>query len=98
MNMPVVRKKRGGLRLPRLIVVALLFMVTALIYVWFRISITNIDYRIAGEMHRGDTLLEENRKLKVEIATLKSPRRIESIARDKLGMRYPERDQVIFLR
>jgi len=36
--------------------------------------------------------------LKVEVATLKSPRRIESIARTKLGMRYPERDQVIFLK
>ncbi|MDO9515320.1 MAG: cell division protein FtsL [Syntrophales bacterium] len=96
--MPVARKKRGGLRLPRLIMVALLFMATALIYVWFRVSITNIDYRIAGEMHSRDTLLEENRKLKVEIATLKSPRRIESIARAKLGMSYPERDQVIFLR
>ena len=98
MNMPVVSKKRGGLRPSRLILVALLFMATALIYVWFRIGITNIDYRIAGEMHRRDTLLEENRKLKIEIATLKSPRRIESIARAKLGMSYPERDQVIFLR
>jgi cell division protein FtsL len=96
--MPVVRKKRGGWKLSRLIAVALLFMATALIYVWFRISITNLDYGIAGEMHRRDTLLEENRKLKVEIATLKSPRRIEAIAQAKLGMRYPERDQVIFLR
>jgi len=96
--MSVVRKKRGGWKLSRLIAVALLFMATALIYVWFRISITNIDYRIAGEMHRRDILLEESRKLKVEIATLKSPRRIEAIARAKLGMRYPERDQVIFLR
>ncbi|MDD5723097.1 MAG: cell division protein FtsL [Syntrophales bacterium] len=96
--MLAVSKKRGGLRLLRLMLVALLFMATALVYVWFRIGITNIDYRIAGEMHRRDILLEENRKLKVEIETLKSPSRIEAIARAKLGMRYPERDQVIFLR
>jgi cell division protein FtsL len=96
--MSVISKKKGGTKLFRLIVVALLFMATALLYVWFRIGITNIDYRIAEEMHRRDTLLEENRKLKIEIATLKSPSRIEAIARDKLGMRYPERDQVIFLR
>jgi len=96
--MPVTRKKREGWKVVRLIGVALLVMATALTYVWFRTSITSIDYRIAGEMHRRDALLEENRKLKVEIATLKSPGRIESIARAKLGMRYPERDQVIFLR
>ncbi|MBW2672797.1 MAG: cell division protein FtsL [Deltaproteobacteria bacterium] len=96
--MAVARKKKSGWRLSRLIAVALIFMATALIYIWFRIGITNIDYGIAGEMHRRDVLLEENRKLKVEIATLKSPRRIEAIARTKLGMRYPERDQVVFLR
>ena len=96
--MSVAVKKKGELKVSRLIFIALVFMVTALIYVWFRVSITNIDYRIAGEMHRRDGLLEENRKLKVEITTLKSPRRIESIARTKLGMRYPERDQVIFLK
>ncbi len=91
-------RKKGGLKVSRLIFIALMFMAITLVYVWFRISITKIDYRIAEEMHRSDSLLEENRKLKVEIATLKSPRRIESIARTKLGMRYPERDQVIFLK
>jgi len=96
--MPVAGEKNRGLKLSHLIFVALVFMSTALVSVWFRISITNIDYQIAGEMHRRDTLLEENRKLKVEVATLKSPRRIESIAMTKLGMHYPERDQVIFLR
>lgn len=96
--MSIAGKKGSGLKVSRLIFVALVFMATALVSVWFRVSITNIDYRIAGEMQRRDSLLEENRKLKVEIATLKSPQRIESIARTKLGMCYPERDQVIFLK
>jgi len=96
--MLVARRKKGGLKLSRLIFIALMFMAIALVYVWFRISITKIDYRIAAEMHRGDSFLEENRKLKIEVATLKSPHRIESIARTKLGMCYPERDQVIFLK
>jgi len=96
--MSVNSKKRGGARIFRFIVIGLLFMTAPLTFVWFRIGITNIDYQIAGEMNRRDILLEENKKLKVEIATLKSPRRIESIARAKLGMHYPERGQVIFLR
>ncbi|MBN2538818.1 MAG: cell division protein FtsL [Deltaproteobacteria bacterium] len=96
--MAVDDNKKGGLKLSRLIFVALVFMAITLVYVWFRISITNIDYRIAEEMHHRDSLLEENGRLKVEIATLKSPRRIETIARTKLGMIYPERDQVIFLK
>ena len=96
--MLATNRKKEGLKLFRLIVIALMFMAITLVYVWFRISITKIDYQIAEEIHCRDGLLEENRKLKVEVATLKSPRRIESIARTKLGMRYPERDQVIFLK
>ena len=96
--MSVAGRKKGVLKLFRFIVIALVFMAVTLVCVWFRISITKIDYRIAEEMHNKDSLLEENRKLKIEIATLKSPHRIESIARTKLGMCYPERDQVIFLK
>jgi hypothetical protein len=35
--------------------------------------------------------------LKVEIATLKSPQRLETIAKEQLQMTYPTRDQVIIL-
>ncbi|HOO90972.1 MAG TPA: cell division protein FtsL [Syntrophales bacterium] len=96
--MTVTDKTWGRWRFSRLIFGALMFMAVILVSVWFRISITNIDYRIAEEMHLRDRLLEENRRLKIEIATLKSPGRIESIARNTLGMDYPERDQVIFLK
>ncbi|MEA2014466.1 MAG: cell division protein FtsL [Thermodesulfobacteriota bacterium] len=96
--MVVAGRKRVRHKLLHCVAIAFVFMVVALVSVWFRVSITNIDYRIAEEMHRGASLLEENRKLKVEVATLKSPRSIESIASTRLGMRYPERDQVIFLK
>jgi len=33
--------------------------------------------------------------LNVEIATLKSPQRIEALAKNKLQMSYPAREQVI---
>jgi len=34
----------------------------------------------------------------VEYAMLKSPQRIESIARDRLQMSYPEQEQIIVLK
>jgi cell division protein FtsL len=42
--------------------------------------------------------LEEQKKLKMEYAMLKSPQRIESIARNKLQMSYPDNEQVIVLK
>jgi cell division protein FtsL len=49
-------------------------------------------------MSSREQLTDEQAKLKVELATLKSPRRIETIAREKLQMTYPERKQVIVLK
>jgi len=74
------------------------FMVMALLYVWCHLHIADTNYEIAEQIKYHDRLMEENRKLKVEIAALRSPRRIEKIAKDRLNMQYPERAQVIFLK
>jgi len=58
---------------------------------------TDLEYKVAEEMNRKEKLLEEQRKLKVEVATLKAPNRIDSIARERLQMVYPQREQIIHL-
>jgi cell division protein FtsL len=58
---------------------------------------TELEYMVAAEMSIKEKLVEEQTKLKVEIATLKSPQRLEAIAREQLQMTYPARDQVIIL-
>ena len=85
-------------RLSHFIFITLIFMTIALVYVWFHIKITKLNYQIASEISVRDGLLEENRRLKVEVATLKAPRRIEKIARDKLKMYFPDKEQVIFVK
>ncbi len=75
----------------------LLLLAVSLLYVWSHIHMTQLEYRIARELGVQERLLDEQGKLKVELATLKAPARIEAIARDKLQMKYPEREQVIVL-
>ena len=103
--MPVAKTSRYSkkkddrrLKIPTMVIVSLVLMATILGYVWSHIHFTELNYLIAQEMSIRDSLAEENRKLKVEYATLKSPGRIEAIARDKLEMYYPQRDQVTFLK
>jgi cell division protein FtsL len=78
--------------------VAAVLMAVALIYVWSHIHMTELEYQIARELTSREQLIEEQKRLKIELATLKSPQRIESIAREKLQMTYPEREQVILLK
>ena len=73
-------------------------MAVALIYVWSHIHMTELEYQVAREMSSRERLTEEQAKLKVELATLKSPQRIETIAQEKLQMTYPGREQVILLK
>lgn len=91
-------KRETRPRLSHLIFITLIFMTIALIYVWFHVKITRLNYQIASEISGRDRLLEENRRLKVEVATLKASRRIEGLARAKLKMYYPDKDQVIFVK
>jgi len=41
---------------------------------------------------------QENKELILEIATLKSPKRIERIAREELKLLPPKEEQIIILR
>jgi cell division protein FtsL len=95
-------KVTTGIRYSTFILVsfALIFalMAVALVYVWSHTHMTELEYHVAREISIREKLLDDQRKLKVEQATLKSSQRIEAIAKDKLGMSYPEREQVIILK
>ena len=91
-------RQGSGLRVSTLVLSLLVLVAVALVYVWSHLHNTQLKYRIAEEMTVREHLLEENRRLKVEIATLKSPQRIESIAREKLKLQYPEREQVVLIK
>lgn len=66
--------------------------------VGLQLHMKQINYALAREIKQRDLLQEENRRLKVERATLRSPERIERLARERLEMNYPARDQVIFVK
>ena len=97
-NIPEDEKTSARINLSSLIVVAIVLMAVALLYVWSHLNMTRLEYQVAEEIGIRERLLEEQKKLKVEVATLKAPQRIEVIARDKLQMTYPERGQVILIK
>jgi cell division protein FtsL len=77
----------------------LLFLIGAsLVYVWSRIQVIQAGYEISNAVKSGRNLVEENKRLRVEAASLKSHARIERIATEELGMSKPRSDQVIIIR
>ena len=86
------------LKYSTLIFIAVVLMLVVLIYVWSHIQMTELEYQVAAEMKDREQLLEEQKKLKLEYATLRSPQRVEAIAKDKLHMSYPVREQIVLLK
>jgi len=88
--------RRGNLLFLTLL---LLFLIGgSLVYVWSRIQVIQAGYEISNAMKAGRGLVEENKKLRVETAALKSYARIERLAAEELGMSKPTPDQVIIIR
>ena len=48
-------------------------------------------YALVATQNQTQQLMQENERLKIEIAKLKSPSRIKQIARDELGMDVPNK-------
>lgn len=83
--------------LPASIIILCCFTAWAFFHIWTRHMATELGYRISEEQSTKEELLAENKSLKLEISTLKSSKRLEAIARDRLGMTPPNPDQVVYL-
>jgi cell division protein FtsL len=83
--------------LPHLFFIALLLLVS-LFFVWSRLQLLHLEYEISSQESRLLKLQQETRALRLEVATLNSPARIEQIARRELGLRPPTPEQVVIIR
>jgi cell division protein FtsL len=95
------RTKRIAIKSNLLLVFILLmfFLIGgSLFYVWSRIQVIQIGYEISNALKEERALNEESKKLRLEIATLKSYARIEKMAVEELRMAKPKPDQVIVIR
>ncbi|HEX2385470.1 MAG TPA: cell division protein FtsL, partial [Candidatus Binatia bacterium] len=75
---------RSGLLLPAVLGASL--VAVALLHVWLRLQVVHMGYVLATATKLQRQLEQENRELKVELATVTSPQRLEAMARARLGM------------
>jgi len=73
------------------------FMGTGIGYVWSNFERTQIGYNFSQLKKEEMRLQEINQKLKLELATLKSPQNLERLAIQQLGLSSPKPEQIILL-
>jgi cell division protein FtsL len=83
-----VRSQRR--RAAALLAVTVFFTAAALAHVWVRLQVVRLGYQISRETEREKRLQQVHRKLQVERALLRSPERLERLARERLRLTMPD--------
>ena len=73
------------------------FIGELLLYTWCRVQCTRLGYEITRSTETQQQRLRLQNNLKIELARLKSPARIASYARERLGLKMPAPEQTIVL-
>lgn len=83
---------------PHLVAVIVLMTVVAVFHVWSRVKVVDLGLEINQLRREFKDQQQEQGRLKLEVASLKTPARIEAIAKGTLGMSLPTEQQVVVVK
>lgn len=83
---------------PYLVAVMFLMTVVAVFHVWSRVKVVDLGLEINQLRREFKGQQQEQGRLRLEVASLKTPARIEAIAKGTLGMTLPTEQQVVVVR
>jgi cell division protein FtsL len=86
-----------GFRLGPLLLASFLCLAGVGVYMWPRVQVVGLAYRMQTAEQRLRELVQERDQLRLELASLKDPQRIFRIATEQLGMSMPQQDQVVIV-
>ncbi len=66
-------------------------------HVWSRYKLIEINLQMSDVYQQLKDAEQEQRRLKIEISQLKTPSRIEDLAKRELGMNLPTKQQIIMV-
>ncbi len=81
----------------KFLIPVLLLLCVALVYVRIKVETIKLGYDISANRKKEEEALKENLFLQAEFLELKSPVRIEAIARNR-GFRFPTQEDVIYIK
>lgn len=77
------------------VLLIVLFALAAVIHVRSRHLVVQSGYRLSDATREHERLMADYRKLQVEVATLKNPRRLRELAASSLNLFEPKASQIV---
>ena len=82
----------------RTIALGLVLVALCMAQVWLRLQVTDIGYQLSAARQMQARLEQQRRELEVELAMLRDRSHLAELATKRLGMRDPDKGQVVELR
>lgn len=87
-----------GEMFPYILGVMVLLTLVSVFHVWSRVRVIDLNLEIAEATKLLKESQQEQHKLQLEVASLRTPGRIESVAKGELGMALPADQQVVVVK
>jgi cell division protein FtsL len=81
-----------------LMICMILFTIVSVFHVWSRFKLIDLNLQLSESSRQMKDSEQEQKRLKLEAASLKTPARIEVLAKDELGMALPTKQQVVLVK
>lgn len=81
-----------------LMICMIVFTIVSVFHVWSRFKLVDLNLQISEISRQLSENEQEQKRLKLEAASLKAPARVEAIAKNELGMALPTEQQVIHVK
>jgi len=81
-----------------LMICMIVFTIVSVFHVWSRFKLVELNLQISEISRQLNEAGQEQKRLKLEAASLKAPARIEAIAKNELGMALPTDQQIIHVK
>ena len=81
-----------------LMICMVLLTVVSVFHVWSRFKLVDLNLQISEASRQLKEAEQEQKRLKLEVASLRTPGRIETIAKSELGMALPTEQQVVLVK
>lgn len=82
----------------RTIVLGLLLVALCVVHVWLRLQVVNVGYLLSDARQLQMRLEQQRRELELELATRRDRVRLAELAAKRLGLREPDKGQLVELR
>ena len=83
---------------PHLVAIMVLLTLVSIFHVWSRVKVIELNLQLADVGNQFKNEQQEQNRLKLEVASMKTPVRIEALAKGELGMALPTEQQVVIVK